>query len=30
MIGGIIICTIVAFIIGFVVGIAAVIGEPEE
>lgn len=30
MIGGIIICTIVAFIVGFVIGMAVVIGETEE
>lgn len=30
MIGGIIICTIVAFIVGFVIGMAVVIGEIEE
>lgn len=30
MIVGIIICTIVAFIVGVAIGMASVIGEPEE
>ena len=30
MIGGIIICTIVAFFVGFAIGMVVFIGEPEE